>query len=240
MNACDAYVSLHRAEGFGLTLAETMALGKPALATAYGGNLEFMNEKNSYLVPYTFTGIPAGCDPYPAGSRWAEPDLDAAAELMRHIVEHRDAAHETGARARRDILELHSPSARANSLRMHLAAVRDRHSAMRSDRTLAEPTPKPADDFRKLHAWANLHVPMNEGGKSPVALLRKLLHRVLLPLFHRQTEINAANTRLLTTLRAAVEAQQKTIRDLSETIAILKEDGNNQSPRANDGERGVR
>ena len=41
---CDCYVSLHRSEGFGLTMAEAMACGKPVIATGYSGNLEFMTE----------------------------------------------------------------------------------------------------------------------------------------------------------------------------------------------------
>ena len=52
MAACDCYVSLHRAEGFGLTLAEAMAIGKPVIATGYSGNVDFMNDANSYLVDY--------------------------------------------------------------------------------------------------------------------------------------------------------------------------------------------
>ena len=35
--ACDCYVSLHRSEGFGLTIAEAMAFGKPVIATATPG-----------------------------------------------------------------------------------------------------------------------------------------------------------------------------------------------------------
>ncbi len=77
--ACDAYVSLHRAEGFGLTLAEAMALGKPVVATGYSGNLEFMDVTNSWLVPFDLVPIPAGCDPYPTSGVWASPDVDAAA-----------------------------------------------------------------------------------------------------------------------------------------------------------------
>jgi glycosyltransferase involved in cell wall biosynthesis len=49
MALCDCYVSLHRAEGFGLTMAEAMALGKPVIATGYSGNLAFMTAENSYL-----------------------------------------------------------------------------------------------------------------------------------------------------------------------------------------------
>ena len=48
----DCYVSLHRSEGFGLTLAESMALGKPVIATGYSGNTDFMTPANSYLVDW--------------------------------------------------------------------------------------------------------------------------------------------------------------------------------------------
>ncbi|MEL6271125.1 MAG: glycosyltransferase, partial [Chloroflexota bacterium] len=49
---CDVYVSLHRSEGYGLTMKEAMVLGKPVIATAYSGNMDFMHPDNSYLVPY--------------------------------------------------------------------------------------------------------------------------------------------------------------------------------------------
>ena len=49
----DCYVSLHRAEGFGLTLAEAMALGKPVIATGFSGNTDFMTPANSYLVDWS-------------------------------------------------------------------------------------------------------------------------------------------------------------------------------------------
>ena len=50
--SCDVFVSLHRAEGFGLTIAEAMALGKPTIATAYSANMDFTTPGNSYLVRY--------------------------------------------------------------------------------------------------------------------------------------------------------------------------------------------
>ncbi|MGZ5564673.1 MAG: glycosyltransferase, partial [Chthoniobacterales bacterium] len=63
--ACDCYISLHRSEGFGLTMAEAMLLGKPVIATRYSGNLEFMNDANSFLCGYHLSRIPHGADPYP-------------------------------------------------------------------------------------------------------------------------------------------------------------------------------
>ena len=64
--ACDCYVSLHRSEGLGLTMAEAMALGKPVIATVYSGNLQFMTPENSHLVDYQLGAVPAGL---PAVSR---------------------------------------------------------------------------------------------------------------------------------------------------------------------------
>ena len=106
-SVCDAYVSLHRAEGLGLTMAEAMALGKPVIATAYSGNLEFMTPHNSYLVPYRYSEVPPGADPYPAGARWAEPDLDAAAEhhaSRRQCSRRRAEARRAGRKGHPDVL----------------------------------------------------------------------------------------------------------------------------------------
>jgi glycosyltransferase involved in cell wall biosynthesis len=105
VNACDAYASLHRAEGLGLTIAEAMALGKPAIATAYSGNLEFMTDENSYLVPYRLSEIPRGIEPYPPNTPWAEPDLDSAAQALRAVVEHPDEARAKASRALHDFAE---------------------------------------------------------------------------------------------------------------------------------------
>ena len=87
MALCDCYVSLHRSEGLGLTMAEAMAWGKPVIATGYSGNLQFMTDENSFLVPWVPAVIPAGAEPYPAGGTWADPDLDAAARMMRSVIE---------------------------------------------------------------------------------------------------------------------------------------------------------
>jgi glycosyltransferase involved in cell wall biosynthesis len=86
--ATDAYVSLHRAEGLGLGLCEAMALGRPTIATAYSGNLEFMNETNSLLVDYRLVPVARG-DYLVDDERfvWAEPDVDSAARCMRALAD---------------------------------------------------------------------------------------------------------------------------------------------------------
>ena len=124
INACDAYVSLHRSEGFGLTMAEAMALGKPVIATAYSGNLDFMNENNSFLVPYDSTEIGPGSEPYPADAIWAEPELEAAARAMRRVYEDQDEALRRGRRAVRDVETFHSPAVRARFIVDRIQRVR--------------------------------------------------------------------------------------------------------------------
>lgn len=86
-SVADCYVSLHRAEGFGLGLAESMALGKPVIGTAYSGNMEFMNASNSCLVGYELIDIERNQYPYGLGKQWAEPDLTQAAFHMSRLVD---------------------------------------------------------------------------------------------------------------------------------------------------------
>jgi glycosyltransferase involved in cell wall biosynthesis len=96
---CDAYVSLHRAEGFGLGMAESMALGKPVIATGWSGNVDFMDAENSILVDYRL--IPVGAGEYPDSDDacWAEPDLQAAAGAMLRLVDEPGLARKLGDKA---------------------------------------------------------------------------------------------------------------------------------------------
>ena len=88
MDSCDAYVSLHRSEGLGLTMAEAMLLGKPVVATRYSGNLDFMDDDNSLLVDCELVPILGAVPPYTVpGARWAEPSIAHAAELMRRVYD---------------------------------------------------------------------------------------------------------------------------------------------------------
>lgn len=82
--AADCYVSLHRSEGLGLTMAEAMAVATPVIATAYSGNLDFMDHTSAVLVPADVVPVGPGHH-YPAEGHWADPDLDAAAAAMRRV-----------------------------------------------------------------------------------------------------------------------------------------------------------
>lgn len=83
----DAYLSLHRAEGWGFGLIEAMALGVPVLATGTSGSLAYCDDTTAWLVPaqelapdpqdYMFT---------PEGGLWAEPDHETAVALLRQMA----------------------------------------------------------------------------------------------------------------------------------------------------------
>lgn len=103
MAACDAYVSLHRSEGLGLSMAEAMLLGKPTIATGYSGNLDFMDDGNALLVESRLVTLDRDLPPYPRGLRWAEPSLDHAATQMRRLYEDRAFGQALGAAARTDL-----------------------------------------------------------------------------------------------------------------------------------------
>jgi glycosyltransferase involved in cell wall biosynthesis len=121
--SADCYVSLHRSEGVGLGMAQAMYLGKPVIATNYSGNLEFMNATNSLLVDFTMTELGEDAGSYERGSRWAEPSLEHAANLMRWVYEHRAEAQALGARAAADIRRTLDPAAAAAQISQRIRAL---------------------------------------------------------------------------------------------------------------------
>jgi glycosyltransferase involved in cell wall biosynthesis len=125
VNAADCYLSPHRSEGFGLTILESMRLGKPVIATAYSGNMDFMTEDNSFPLSYRLVQLERDYGPYMRGASWADPDLDEAARLMRLVVDHPDIARARGERARTQIAQERDPAVTGAILRQRLKAIRN-------------------------------------------------------------------------------------------------------------------
>lgn len=93
----DAFVLPTRGEGYGRPFAEALSSGCPVIATRWSGQLDFLDDRNSYLIDCKVVPVPADVDvELYAGHRWAEPDVDHLRCLMRHVFTHR---HEARARA---------------------------------------------------------------------------------------------------------------------------------------------
>lgn len=111
VNCADAFVSLHRSEGFGRGPAEAMRLGKVAIATGYSGNMDYMNEQNSFPVPYHLRPVGADEYPYGAGQHWADPDVREAAAIMARLISDTSLSREIGRRASDYMAAHHSQDA---------------------------------------------------------------------------------------------------------------------------------
>jgi glycosyltransferase involved in cell wall biosynthesis len=102
----DCFVLPHKGEGFGIPLAEAMSYGKPTISTNYGGNLEFMDHENGYLIDYQMTPVYGMIFPnYHGKMNWAEPSTGHLKKIMREVFENQKAAVEKGLLGRQTIKE---------------------------------------------------------------------------------------------------------------------------------------
>ena len=106
----DGSISLHRSEGFGLTIAEAMYWGKPVIATQYGGPTDYLTEQNSWPISYYLTPLSQPVGPYEASSLWAEPDLEEAAHRLRYVIAMPTEAAKRGTAASEYIRQQYHPA----------------------------------------------------------------------------------------------------------------------------------
>lgn len=201
---CDCYVSLHRSEGLGLTMGEAMHFGRPVIATGYSGNLDFMTEENSFLVRHSLAEIGPAAPPYPAEGKWAEPDLEHAAELMRGVYEDRAAAEEKGRRAAVEIRRTHSLQASRESIEQRINEVRGKRTMERVQAGLEpheEPVHSPTARDQLQHLLSVGESP-RKGAGNVRASVKRLYMRFLRPYVAYQQRVNASTAASLDELRA--------------------------------------
>ena len=134
----NAFVSLHRSEGFGRGPAEAMLLGVPVIVTGYSGTTDFTDPSCAYIVGYSLVPVEPGQYPGVEGQRWAEADVADAARHMRWIHDEPEAAREMGLRGQQRVHQQLSTAEVGRSLR-----------AMLCEGSLAMPSPRlasPATD----------------------------------------------------------------------------------------------
>jgi Glycosyl transferases group 1 len=227
ISSADCYVSLHRAEGLGLTPAEALCMGKPVIATRYGGNLEFMNDRNSWLVDYEMVPIGPGQTPYPADGEWADPDVEQAARYMREIFEDPGAARERARRGAGEMRGAHSPQAAGRSMQRRLEHIHSRREQW-PRRERARSTEEP--DLGRLTELVTQGP--RPSGRSPLGRLgrplRRLVLRLIKPFTAYQQMVNAEaldaiRTAAQTTARAHEDLRGDRLRAAQQTAAELAE-----------------
>ena len=124
----DCLVSLHRSEGYGLNLIDAMAAGRPVVATGYSGNMSYMDEASAFLVPWTEVEVGPGAPPYPADARWAQPDLAAAAGILRTVFDDPAAAVSRGLAGQHKVLTENSLEVVGSQLRALTDALLGAHA----------------------------------------------------------------------------------------------------------------
>ncbi len=121
--ACDCFVSLHRSEGFGLSVAECMYLGKPVIATDWSATAEYVGAANGCPVNYSLAKLEKTIGPYARGQTWADPDVDHAAWWMKKLADDPALCATLGARARETIEARFAPQVIGQLYRRRLEAI---------------------------------------------------------------------------------------------------------------------
>ena len=227
----DCYVSLHRSEGFGLSLAEAMALGTPVIATGYSGNTDFTTPHNSYLVDWVPTNVGLDCEMYPPEGIWAEPDLDHAAELMRYVWRHPEEAAAKAERARCDIRRMYAPEVVGGIARSRLERLLDhRAPAIQASSS---------DRFEAIERELSLDI---RTGAPPVSrgvagYVRRLVLRLILPFTFHERKLDHAMLDAIRKLRADIDSERDQrlrdrarLRSLENALAARARDADEPSP----------
>lgn len=107
--ASDCYVSLHRAEGFGLGMAEAMLLEKCVIGTNFSGNTDFLSENTGFPIDYTLKAIEAGEYAHAGNQFWAAPKPDDAAKALRTVFNNQAEGRRRALNGRRFIKDHYNP-----------------------------------------------------------------------------------------------------------------------------------
>jgi glycosyltransferase involved in cell wall biosynthesis len=108
--ASDAYLSLHRSEGFGSGMAEAMSFGRSVIGTNFSGNTDFLTEETGFPIPFTLRPVLPHEYSWSEGQLWAEPDLEAAVSAMKLVLQAPDTVRNRAAAGQQLIRQKYGPA----------------------------------------------------------------------------------------------------------------------------------
>jgi glycosyltransferase involved in cell wall biosynthesis len=123
VRSSDCFVSLHRSEGFGRNIAESMLLGRPVICSGFSGNLDFCKSNNSFLVEGNEISVENSLYSFSNNQSWFEPSVEHAAIHMRFVYENRKAAMDVALAGQEFIQKYHSLEAMGERYRKVLLKI---------------------------------------------------------------------------------------------------------------------
>jgi len=103
-NSCDVFVSPTRAEAFNIPVLESAACKKTSITTDFGGQTDFINNDNGYLIDYKL--VPVTHEVEYESCMWAIPDHNHLKKLLRYTFEHPDEVKQKGEKVYEDCKHL--------------------------------------------------------------------------------------------------------------------------------------
>lgn len=132
IDCCDCYVSLHRAEGFGRIIAESMLLGKPVIVTNYSGNTDYTTPETAFMVNGPMIALNPGDYSVWENQYWCDPDIDEAAPQMQLCFENKSLREKIAAQGQAYIKKHHSAKAVGEKYKkrlLEIGAIRETSNA---------------------------------------------------------------------------------------------------------------
>lgn len=124
IKSVDVLVSLHRSEGFGLSLAEAMSLGKPVICTDWSGNMDFTAEINAALVRSALVRCHDEYGIYnDKTAYWADPDHEDAVRQLRNVADDSALRKRLSAAGKSQVLGVASAKGVGNKMAERLDAI---------------------------------------------------------------------------------------------------------------------
>lgn len=113
-----AFVLASRGEGVGYPVLEAAMRGVPVITTGWGGHMDFLNEYNSYVIPYHLAPVKPQhyYSGYQTDQLWAEPSGSELQRILRHVLSHDDEAALKGQIAKQHTMAHFSPDNAAQEL----------------------------------------------------------------------------------------------------------------------------